>query len=59
MAVYLGAINNGSFITSDGYRLHDSNGVSLSATSTITKWNIVIDNIVYRANVNLSLKDGE
>lgn len=59
MAVYLGVSNNGSFVTSDGYRLQDSTGVPLTATPSTIKWNVVIDNIVYRVNVNLGLKDGE
>ena len=59
MAVYLGIANNGTFVTADGYRLQDSNGILLSATPSTTKWKVVIDNIVYRVNVNLGLKDGE
>ena len=59
MAVYLGIVNDGTFITSDGYRLQDINDVYLYATQATDKWKIIIDNVVYRVNVNLSLKDGE
>lgn len=59
MAVYLGIVNDGTFITSDGYRLQDINDVYLYAKQATDKWKIIIDNVVYRVNVNLSLKDGE
>lgn len=57
MAVYLGIENNGTFITSDGYRLQDVNGIFLTAQPMTDKWNVVINNVVYRVNTNL--KDGE
>ena len=59
MAIYLGIVNDGTFITSDGYRLQDSTGLYLSALHASDKWKVIIDNVVYRVNVNLSLKDGE
>lgn len=59
MALYLGIANDGTFVTSDGYRLQDSNGIYLDSLQTSDKWKIIIDNVVYRVNVNLSLKDGE
>ena len=59
MAIYLGIVNDGTFVTADGYSLQDSNGLSLCALQASDKWKIIIDNVVYRVNVNLSLKDGE
>ena len=59
MAVYLGISNDGTFVTSDGYRLQDSIGVPLTATPSTIKWKLIVDNVVYRVNVNLGLKDGE
>lgn len=57
MAVYLGIGNNGTFVTSDGYRLQDVNEMSLTAQPMISKLNVVINGVVYRVNANL--KDGE
>ena len=59
MALYLGVVNDGTFITSDGYTLQDSNGLSLYASPETTKWKIIINNIVYNLNVDLDFKDGE
>ena len=59
MAVYLGVVNDGKFVSLDGYTLQDSNGLTLYALQTSDKYKIIIDNVVYRVNVNLSLKDGE
>ena len=59
MAIYLGVANDGTFVSSDGYRLQDSNGLYLNAMQASDKWKIIIDNVVYRVNVNFSLKDGE
>ena len=56
MAVYLGVPNNGTFITSDEYKLQDSAGINLIATPSINEWNVVIDNVVYRVNINLDLR---
>ena len=59
MAVYLGIVNDGTFVSSDGYTLKDSNGITLHAMQEVSRYKVVIDNIVYRVNVNLSSKDGE
>ena len=56
MAVYLGIPNNGTFITSDEYKLQDSTGINLIATPSTNKWNIIIDNVVYCVNINLDLR---
>ena len=59
MALYLGISNNGALISSDGYRLQDSNGLLLTTLQENNKWKIIIDNVAYRININSSLKDGE
>lgn len=59
MALYLGISNNGTFVSSDGYRLQDSDGLLLTALQESNKWKIIIDNVAYRVNVNSGLKDGE
>lgn len=59
MAVYLGIANDGTFVTSDGYSLKDANDLSLYAMQASDKWKIVLNNIVYRVNVNLNTKEAE
>jgi hypothetical protein len=59
MAVYLGVSNNGTFVSSDGYTLQDSNSVSLSASPAINKLKFVLNGIVYRVNINLPKKESE
>ena len=51
--------NNGTFVTADGYSLQDSNDTLLSAMPASTNYKIIIDNVAYRINVNLDLKDGD
>ena len=59
MALYLGISSDGSFISSDGYTLKDANNLSLSAISTTFKHKIILNNVVYRVNVNLKKKEGD
>jgi hypothetical protein len=59
MALYLGVANNGTFVSSDGYSLLDSNNLSLTALPEINKLKIVLNGIVYRVNVNLPKKESE
>ena len=59
MAIHLGISNDGTFVSSDGYDIQDINGVSLFAMPASDKMKIVINNIVYRVNINLDTKDGE
>lgn len=59
MAIYLGISNDGTFISSDDYRLLDSNELSLYATQASDKWKIIIDNVAYRVKVNLDTKESE
>ena len=59
MAVYLGVGNNGSFVTSDDYTLVDANGLTLTAYPSVSKYKVILNNIVYRINVNLNKKEGE
>ena len=59
MAIYLGIANDGTFVSSDGYSLRDSNDLSLYAMQASDKWKIVLNNIVYRVNVNLNTKEAE
>lgn len=59
MAVYLGISNDGTFVSSDGYTLQDSNDLSLTALSSVHKYKIILNNVVYRVNVNLNTKESE
>lgn len=59
MAVYLGIGNDGTFVSSDGYRLLDSNGLYLTALTTTDKYKIILNNVVYRVNLNLNTKESE
>lgn len=59
MAIYLGIVNDGTFVSSDGYSLRDSNNLSLYAQQASDKWKIVLNNVVYRVNVNLDTKESE
>lgn len=59
MAIYLGIVNDGTFVSSDGYSLRDSNNISLYAEQASDKWKIVLNNVVYRVNVNLDTKESE
>ena len=59
MAVYLGISNDGTFITSDDYALKDMYDIYLTALPESTKWKIVINNDIYRFNINLNLKEDE
>ena len=58
MAVYLGSSGN-AFVSLDGYALVDYNGVLLTATQSSNKFKIIIDNVVYRLNINLPIKESE
>ena len=59
MAVYLGISNNGQFISSDGYALHDSDSVYLTALPLTTKFKITLNGVAYRVNVKLPVKESE
>lgn len=59
MAVYLGIKNDGTLITSDGYRLQDSDGLSLYALQATDKWKVILNNVVYNINVNSIKKEAE
>ena len=59
MAVYLGVGNNGSFVTSDGHTLIDTDGLTLTAYPSVSKYKVILNNVVYRINVNLNKKEGE
>lgn len=59
MAVYLGVVNNGTFVSSDGYALQDSNGISLTALSATSKLKIVLNGVAYHVNINLPNKESE
>lgn len=52
MALYLGVGNDGTFVTSDGYLLADSEGVVLRAMPVSSQRKIVLDNVVYRIMSN-------
>ena len=61
MAIYLGILNDGTFVTSDGYILQDTHGTALYAIPASDKWKIIINNEVYRLNIgsNLTLKEAD
>ena len=59
MALYLGITNNGSFVSSDGYSLQDSNGMSLMALPYTNKLKIMLNGVAYRLNVKLPEKESE
>ena len=59
MAVYLGITNNGTFVSSDGYTLYDSDNLALSATAATSKLKVVVNGVVYRFNIKLPAKESE
>lgn len=59
MALCSGLKNGDAFVSLDGYLLQDSNGLYLSILSAVDKRKIIINNVVYRAIVNLDIKEGE
>lgn len=59
MAIYLGIVNDGTFVSSDGYSLRDSNDLSLYALQASDKWKIILNNVVYHVKVNLDTKESE
>lgn len=59
MAVYLGIANDGTFVSSDGYSLLDSNDLSLYALHASDKRKVIINNVVYNVKVNLDTKESE
>lgn len=59
MAIYLGISNDGTFVSSDGYSLRDSNNVSLYAEQASDKWKVILNGVVYRVKVNLDTKESE
>lgn len=50
MAIYLGIVNSGLFVTADNYVLVDSNNLKLNASAETSKWKIMINGIKYRIN---------
>jgi hypothetical protein len=56
MAMYLGVSNNGTFVSSDGYKLQDNDGLSLSALPANGKLKIILNGVVYRFNIKLPEK---
>lgn len=59
MALYLGVINNGIFMSSDSYTLQDSNGLSLIALPETRKLKINLNGATYRVNIKLPAKESE
>ena len=59
MALYLGVTNNGTFVSSDGYALQDSNGLYLVALPNTSKLRIMLNGVAYRLNVKLPEKESE
>ena len=59
MAIYLGIVNDGTFVSSDGYSLRDSNNISLYAEQASDKWKVILNGVAYRVKVNLDTKESE
>ena len=59
MAVYLGVSNNGKFVSSEGYSLQDSNGLTLTAIPAAGKLKFIFNGVSYRVNVKLPEKESE
>lgn len=59
MAIYLGIVNDGTFVSSDGYSLRDANNISLYAEQASDKWKVVLNGATYRVKVNLDTKESE
>lgn len=59
MALYLGVSNNGTFVSSDGYALKDSNNLLLNAQFKTAKFKIILNGIAYRVNIELPKKESE
>jgi hypothetical protein len=59
MAIYLGIVNDGTFVSSDGYSLRDSNNISLYAEQASDRWKVILNGVAYRVKVNLDTKESE
>ena len=59
MAIYLGISNNGSFVSLDDYALQDVNNLYLYAQPESSKWKIMLNNVLYRVNIDLDTKESE
>ena len=59
MGLYIGGGNNLTLLSSDNHILLDSNGLSMLALPEISKKKIILNNVVYRLNINLNSKEGE
>jgi hypothetical protein len=59
MALYLGINNDGTFVSSDGYTLTDSNDLYLSALPVAGKLKIIFNGVAYHVNVKLPEKESE
>ena len=61
MAVYLGLDTHGPLISADSYMLKDINDVLLVAIASSSQLKIILNNEVYRLNINsnLNLKEAE
>ena len=59
MALYLGIVNNGTFVSSEGYTLLDSNSLYLTAIPATNKHKIILNDIAYRLNIKLPAKESE
>lgn len=59
MALYLGVSNDGTFVSSEGYKLQSSDDLLLSAIPVSNKQKIIINNVVYRLNIELTAKESE
>lgn len=59
MALYLGVTSNGTFVSSDGYALQDSDELSLTALPSTSKLKIILNGVAYRLNIELPVKESE
>lgn len=59
MAIYLGIANDGTFASSEGYALYDSDGLYLKAMYTLGKLKVILNGVTYNVNVKFSEKESE
>lgn len=59
MALHLGTSGNDRLMSSDNFRLQDSNGLYLNTLSTTNKFKIILGGVSYRINVKLAAKESE
>ena len=59
MALYLGLINNGIFVSADNYNLKDINDVYLTALPSTNKLKVNLNGVAYRLKIELPVKESD